>query len=475
MAEAPLDVLVIGGGIVGAWVALVAASRGYRTALVEKGDFASGTSGKTSRLIHGGLRYLRQVRIGLVRQAARERDRLLKIAPSLVKPLTFLIPVYGHRGPKLWQLRIGLWLYDALSTQKAVPRRRWMSAEAAVELEPALARGNLVAGVLYSDALVNDARLVSAVIRRAHASGALVANYARVAALLREGGSVRGASVVDEETGETFTVRSRVVVNATGVWASGLQTERSRVRLRPTKGVHILVPKDRIGHRNAIVILGPEGRLMFVIPWGRFSLIGTTDTDYRGDPETLVAEGSDVDYLLTAANAAFPQARLTAMDVVSSYAGLRPLLDTGETEESRISRKHDIVVDADGLVTVIGGKLTTARAMAEEVVSRIRPRLPQRARGKTEELVTLEDPGSPGPMVDGIEVSRILREEMALRLDDLLVRRTRTFYERPDQGWRVAEDVANRMAAELGWDATRRDAEIARYRQRIEDHARWRG
>lgn len=475
MAAEPVDVLVVGGGIVGAWVALTAARQGLRTGLVEKGDFASGTSGKTSRLIHGGLRYLRDYRLGLVRLASRERDVLLRIAPSLVKPLTFLIPVYRDRGPKKWQLRVGLWLYDSLSKDKALPRRRWLSREEAMEFEPAFSRSRLVAAALYSDAIVNDARLVLAVVRAAHSSGALVANYARVAALLREGGFVKGAHLVDEETGDAFVVRASVVVNAGGVWAPNLQAEGRRMRLRPTKGVHILVPKDRIGHRHAVVLFGSDGRLMFVIPWGRFSLIGTTDTDYRGDPDAPVAEGGDVDYLLTAANAAFPQARLASPDVVSSYAGLRPLLDTGEGEESRVSRKHKIVEDPDGLLTVVGGKLTTARAMAQEVISRVRSRLPAATkRGQKENLVILEESGGASAVVDGIEVLRIVREEMALHLDDVLVRRTRTFYERPDQGWRLSEFLANGMAAELHWDAARRDAEVARYRQRIEAHSSWR-
>jgi glycerol-3-phosphate dehydrogenase len=472
MAAEPLDVLVVGGGIVGAWVTLAAASRGYRTGLVEKGDFASGTSGKTSRLVHGGLRYLQQFRVGLVRQAARERDRLLRIAPTLVKPLTFLIPIYRQRGPKRWTLRIGLWVYDLLSREKALPRRRWVSAEGALELEPSLARSGLVAAALYSDAMVNDARLVLAVVRAAHESGALVANYARVSGLVLEEGVVRGARVVDEETGSILSVRAGVVINATGVWAPDLQGEGHRLRMRPTKGVHILVPRERIGHTHAVVLFGADSRLMFAIPRGRFTLLGTTDTHYRGNRDEVTADREDIDYLLNAANAYFPDARLVRGDVVSAFAGLRPLLDSGESEESRISRRHEIVEDPDGLVNVVGGKLTTARVMAEEVLDRIRPRLPRRppARSATR-MVEVADPDAAER--NEMDVARIVRNEMAVHLDDVLVRRTPLLTETVDHGVGESVGVARTMAAEMGWDVVTRDSELVRYREVVEAHRRW--
>ncbi len=474
MAAGPVDVLVVGGGIVGAWVALTAARRGLRTALVEKGDFASGTSGKTSRLIHGGLRYLRQFRFGLVRQAARERDLLLRIAPGLVKPLTFVIPVYRQRGPRSWQLRLGLWAYDALSNDRSLPRRRWTSADGALDLEPGLGREGLLAAGVYSDAMADDARLVLAVVRTAHASGALVANYARVSEVLREGGAVRGVRVEDGEAGESFTVRATVVVNAAGAWAPDLQGEAHRLRLRPTKGVHVLVPRERLGHRHAIVLFGPDGRLVFAIPWGRFSLLGTTDTDYRGDRDDVVAERGDVDYLLEAVNATFPEAHLSRRDVVSSYAGLRPLLDTGESEESRVSRKYAVVEDPDGLVTVVGGKLTTAHAMAAEVLDRIAPRVRGTIEGRTSAAaLRIEDSGAPEPESVTAEASRAVRKEMAMHLDDVFIRRTHVFHETLDQGMDEAPKVANVLAAELGWDSARRAAELDRYRGLVEASRRW--
>ncbi|TLZ69467.1 MAG: glycerol-3-phosphate dehydrogenase/oxidase, partial [Methanobacteriota archaeon] len=344
MVREPLDVLVIGGGIVGAWTALSASAQGYRTGLVERSDFASGTSGKTSRLVHGGLRYLQQLRLGLVREAARERDVLLRLIPDLVKPITFLIPVYGDRGPKGWQLRIGLWLYDSVSRDKVLPRRRWLTREEALRREAGLNPRGLVRAATYADAITSDARLVLRVVQTAASAGVLVANYASVEELIREGGRVRGARVLDEVSGRRIAVRATVVVNATGVWVGELQEPTHRLRLRPTKGAHILVPRRRIGNTGAVTLPTRDGRVVFVLPWGALSLVGTTDTDYRGLREEPEPDGTDVEYLLGAANEGFPDARLSAADVVSAYAGLRPLIDSGERRESDISRRHDIIV-----------------------------------------------------------------------------------------------------------------------------------
>ena len=502
MASDPLDVLVIGGGIVGAWTALTAALRGHRTALLEKGDFASGTSGKTSRLIHGGLRYLQQFRIGLVAQAARERDVLLRIAPDLVRPLTFLIPVYRDRGPKGWQLRFGLWLYDAVSRDKALPPRKWLTREEALAIEPGLAREGLLAAATYADAITRDARLVVTVVRRAAEFGALVANYARVTRLVREGGRVVGAHVRDEEMGRDLFVRTRDVVNATGIWVADLQTPEHRLQLRPTKGIHIFVPHERLGHRHALVLPTRDRRIVFVLPWGDLSLIGTTDTDYSGDKNHVAADLGDVEYLLDAVNRGYPNARLAPDDVVSTYAGLRPLIHTGETEESDISRKHEIFPDSDGLISVAGGKLTTARLMAEEVVRRVESRTLARRFRETkasEDLhrwaiyrtavtrgwprfwmgdtrsVRISSSMSPPSLEDPTSMAlHAARHEMALHLDDVLVRRSGLFSERPDQGLGIAHATAEVMGGELGWDPARRARELARFEDLVASSRRWR-
>ena len=477
MAREPVDVLVIGGGIVGAWTALTAAMRGHRTALVEKGDFASGTSGKTSQLIHGGLRYLQQFRIGVVRRAARERDVLLRMAPTLVKPLTFLIPVYRGRGPRRWQLRIGLWLYDAVSMGKVLPRRKWLSREEALAREPTLSGDGLIAAAVYADAVTRDSRLVLAVVRKAAKQGALVANYARVTSILREEGKVAGAKVLDEELGVVRTVRARAVVNATGVWANELQGGGQRLPIRPTKGIHILVPHDRIGNHGAVTLPTMDRRVTFVIPRGEVDLVGTTDTEYRGRKDEVEASLADVEYLLRALKGGFPQAHIAPADVVAAYAGLRPLIDTGENRESDISREHRILVDRDGLVSVAGGKLTTGRAIASEIMARLeRGWLGKKANGRSgTPRFQLEDSGPPldASNVSAI-VARAVREEMAVHVDDVLVRRTSLFYESPDQGEDLAPVVITGMSAELGWGAERRAAEMERYRGVLERNRRWR-
>ena len=477
MAERPLDVLVIGGGIVGAWVALAASVIAYRVGLVEKADFASGTSGKTSRLIHGGLRYLQQFRLGVVREAAGERDALLRIAPDLVTPLTFLLPVYRQRGPRRWQLRIGLWLYDAFSRDKVLPRRTWLSRDEALGHEPNLSGDGLVGGALYSDALTNDARLVLRVLLGAADAGALVANYARVAELRREAGRVCGAQVVDEETGNRHELRAVVVVNATGVWAADLQREDRRLKLRPTKGIHLLVPRARLGNAGAVVLPTDDHRVIFVLPWRDLALVGTTDTDYRQDRERVEADSGDVEYLLRAVNAGFPGAHLTAKDVVSTYAGLRPLIDSGEARESDISRGHEILVDPDGLVTVAGGKLTTARAMAEDVLARIAKLHPPPSRTAAEivDTRTLDLSGGEPAMSDlRSAVVQAARHEMALHVDDVLVRRLGLFHERSDHGLSLAADVMDVLGDEQHWDAGRRANELARYRSMVTANERWR-
>ena len=518
MAAAPVDALIIGGGIVGAWTALTAAVRGYRVALVEKGDFASGTSGKTSQLIHGGLRYLQKFRIGLVRQAAQERDVLVRMAPRLVKPLRFLIPVYRDRGTPAWQLRIGLFVYDALSREKLLPRRRWLTGEETLRLEPNLERTGLVRGALYFDAVTHDARLVLCIVQAASEAGALVANYALATALLRENGQVRGARVLDLETGVERIVRARAVVNATGVWSPDLQHVEHRLSLRPTKGVHVLVPRDRIGHRGAIVLPAKDRRIVFALPWGDLSLIGTTDTDYAGDREHVEADRADVDYLIETVNTSFPNAHLGTDEVIGTYAGLRPLVNTGAEQESDISRKHEIISSPDGLISAAGGKLTTGRAIAEEILNRIAVRVPRPDRGVDTRTLSLAPSASEEALdslrragadeevaarladlsaaefaverstgrpdllrrilehipVSGLEVLYSARGEMVVHLDDFMVRRGRLAYESPDAGLDVAPLITALTGDELGWDDKRRRAEVARYQDLVAVAHRWR-
>ncbi len=510
--------LVVGGGIVGAGVARDAALRGLKVALVDRDDFASGTSSKTSRLVHGGLRYLKNYKIRLVRQAVRERDRLIRQSPSLVRPLAFTIPAYDGRGMGPVTLRFGLWVYDFLSRDKVLPRRQWLAPAGVTSREPGLATAGLRGGGLYHDAIANDARLVLGVVRAAADAGATVANHVEVLELRRENGRVSGARMRDRLNQESLDVRASMVVNATGVWLDGLRSGTTGPStLRPTKGIHVFLPRKKVGNREAVVLNSRrDGRMLFVLPWGPLTLVGTTDTDFTGDPGRVVPTAEDVAYLLEAVNDEFPEAHLTPGDVVSAYAGLRPLIRERQArEESDISREHEVFEDPDGLISVAGGKLTTHRAMAEEVVDRVCERLGQNLPCRTtgtgigpetaasEDLRALGVEEAPAQFLAArhaladirpwlgqpsaedridpelpylwIEVSIAAESEMAQTLEDVMVRRLGLFYESTDQGLAVAPRVAERLGAHLGWDGARMQTELASYRALVEDHRGFRG
>lgn len=517
MGSETFDLVVVGGGIVGAGIARDATMRGLKTALVERGDFASGTSGKTSRLVHGGLRYLKNFKIGLVRQAVRERDLLLRHARGLVKPLAFTIPAYKDGGTGKTSLRVGLFIYDFLSRDKVLPRRNWLAPEAVKKREPRLKDRSLVGGGLYYDALTDDARLVLAVVRAAADARAVVANYAEVIECVLESGRVVGVRVRDRMTGNLIGIRASVVVNATGVWLDWLRSSRPVDQtVRPTKGIHLFLPRERVGNRDAVVLgARQDGRMIFVLPWGRLTLVGTTDTDFRGDADHVVPDAEDVGYLLESVNEAFPEAHVGPSDVVSAYAGLRPLIHSKPTQkESDISREHEIFEDPDGLISVAGGKLTTQRAMAEDVVDLVCRRLGRRIASSTvaaplgpnpdvqdgfrglgfdEEtaahLASRHDPESirrwleepqareqiaPHQRYLWAEVCDAVEAEMALALSDVMVRRLGLFYETEDQGLSVAQRVAERMADHLGWKEDRIRSEVAEYEKLVADHRRFR-
>ncbi|HSG00120.1 MAG TPA: glycerol-3-phosphate dehydrogenase/oxidase, partial [Vicinamibacterales bacterium] len=375
LANSNVDVLVIGGGITGAGVARDAARRGLVTALVDRGDFASGTSSRSSRLIHGGIRYLEYKEWHLVFEASRERRRLRRLAPHLVRPLPFLIPAYrGSRVPP-WKLLAGLWLYDLLATFRNVRRHDWLGKQAVGRREPGLRDRDLVGAGVYYDAQCDDARLTLATVRDAAAHGARVLNYASVKEFRLADGRIRGAVIRDELSGEEITVQARQVVNATGPWADHVRRlgdPRCTPIVRLTRGTHIAVARERLGNHGAVTLTSPvDGRVFFVLPWRHLTYIGTTDVDF-GDPDGVRPTGNDVTYLLSSANALFPGSRLASEDVWCAWAGLRALVRGAPGQpESTVSREHLIDQLPCGLLSIVGGKLTTYRAMAEAVVDRI--------------------------------------------------------------------------------------------------------
>ncbi|HEU4565352.1 MAG TPA: glycerol-3-phosphate dehydrogenase [Gemmatimonadaceae bacterium] len=517
-----VDILVVGGGITGAGIARDAALRGARVALLERDDFGAGTSGRSSRLIHGGLRYLEHGHLQLVFEASRERRTLAHIAPHLVRPLAFTWPLYaGSRVPR-WKLRAGLFLYDALALFRNLGRHRMLDGEAVAAIEPELRQHSLTGGALYYDASTDDSRLTLANARGAAAAGALVANHVEVRELIVEGGVVRGAMAVDTRTGEPLRVRAGVVVNATGPWADQLlrlADPRRPAAVRGAKGVHVAVPRDRVGNRGAVTILSPiDGRVMFVLPAGALTIIGTTETPYDGPLDEVRATADDITYLLRSANAFFPAAHLTIADVVSAWAGVRPLVATavnGSTASA--SREHVIDRSAPGLVTVSGGKLTTFREMAAQTVDvalrAIRDASPPPPTTHqvllpggdipaldAEIAVARTEIGSPAlaahlvesygsewravwglarahptlqtALVHGLpyiaaELRWAVEQEMAMTLADLLVRRLHVAFDTRDHALGIAPSVAAYVAPLLGWSAARVPVEVARYEAEV--------
>ena len=518
-----LDILVIGGGIVGTGAALDAATRGLRVGMVEARDWASGTSSRSSKLVHGGIRYLEQLNFRLVREALIERGLLLqRIAPHLVKPVRFLYPLTKPIFERIY-VGAGMLLYDIFSytggRPPGVPHHRHLTKGQMLRAMPSLNPDAFVGGLTYYDAQVDDARYVSTLARTASFYGAHVASRVRVEGFIKVGQRVVGVNAHDLETGEHFEIRARQVVNATGVWTDDTQAmvgERGQFKVRASKGIHLVVPRDRI-HSKLGLLLRTEKSVLFVIPWDRHWLIGTTDTDWNLDKAHPAATAADIDYLLEHVNTVLA-VPLTRDDVEGVYAGLRPLLAGESDQTSKLSREHIVAHTVPGLVVVAGGKWTTYRIMAKDAIDEAVAALDGtisesitediallgaegyhaawNKRGKiarafgvhkvriehllnrygvlTDELLDLlrERPelDEPLPGADdyiAAEVVYAATHEGALHLDDVLARRTRISIEAWDRGVSAAPVVAKLMASELGWDAARIDREVDTYLKRV--------
>jgi glycerol-3-phosphate dehydrogenase len=524
MGSTELDVLVVGGGVVGAGAALDAATRGLTVGLVEARDFASGTSSRSSKLIHGGLRYLEMLDFRLVAEALSERGLLIdKLAPHLIRPVPFLYPL-KHRGWERLYAGAGVALYDTLARisghTAGLPLHRHLTRRGARRIVPSLRKDALVGALQYYDAQVDDARHTMFIARTAAAYGAHVATRSRVVGLLREGERVTGAKVHDLESGETIEVRARQVINATGVWTDDTQAlvgERGQFKVRASKGIHLVVPRDRIQGSSGL-ILRTEKSVLFVIPWGRHWIIGTTDTDWSLDKAHPAASAADIDYILDHVNEVLEQP-LTHADVEGVYAGLRPLL-SGESEAtSKLSREHAVAHTAPGLVVVAGGKYTTYRIMAKDAVdaavhaldAKVPPsvtadvpllgaegypalknaryqlaaryglhvarieHLLSRYGSLVQEVLDLvaDDPALGEPLAGApdylrAEVVYAASHEGARHLEDVLARRTRISIETFDRGIGSVEEAARLMAPVLGWSEAQIDREVEHYRKRVE-------
>jgi glycerol-3-phosphate dehydrogenase len=514
------DLVVIGGGVVGVGTALDAATRGLRVALVEARDLASGTSSRSSKLFHGGLRYLEQLELGLVREALRERELMLtRLAPHLVKPVSFLYPL-THR---IWErpyTAAGLLLYDTMGGARSVPGQKHLTKAGALRMVPALKRSALIGGIRYFDAQSDDARHTMTVARTAAQYGAVVRTSTQVVGFLHEADRVSGVRVRDVEDGRETEITANAVVNCTGVWTDDLQRlagSRGRFRVRASKGVHIVVPRDRIVSESGL-ILRTEKSVLFVIPWGNHWIVGTTDTDWHLDLAHPAATKHDIDYILDHVNAVLARP-LTQDDIEGVYAGLRPLL-AGESEEtSKLSREHAVARVAPGLVAIAGGKYTTYRVMAADAVDaasvdlpgRLQPSItdkvpllgadgyhalvnqcdqlatrhglhPYRVRhlldrygSMVHQVLALADerpellkPVPAAPDYLKVEIVYGASHEGALHLEDALTRRTRISIEYAHRGVDCARPVAELMGEVLGWDEATIAHEVEVYTARVE-------
>ena len=524
-AASEVDVLVVGMGATGAGVALDAASRGLKVAVLDKGDLASGTSSKSSKLVHGGLRYLENYEFGLVREGVVERQILMRLAPHLVRPMDFLYPVWPDTA-KRRLLGLGLTTYDVFAFASLgarlgdIRRHERISAQEAIEAAPALADSELAYAYRYGDSATDDARLVLAVVQAARRFGALAVPYAEATGLLKDDdGKVVGAVVRDGVAGSTVELRARHVVNATGVWVDQLQGLEEPGRpavVQPSKGVHVVVPRERLPLLDASILLPSkqgDGRSMFAIPWGRQTILGTTDTPYDGSLDELSLTAQDLEYVLASGNAVFRR-DLRADDVLGAWAGVRPLIrEPGTSAMSDISRRHSLVEGSGGLLTITGGKLTTYRRMAKDVVDRIVDRDGRKARCRTDEITltgtrsyaelveetvsaasslgldrevatslvrqsgeaasdvlslvaadpALARPLSPSAPHIAAEVVQAARREGAVTLDDVFSRRFRLSLRAKDAGLPVALEAARLLAAETGRDDAWASAQVTAY------------
>lgn len=519
-----LDVLIVGGGVVGAGAALDAASRGLKVGIVEARDWASGTSSRSSKLIHGGLRYLEMLDFGLVKEALQERGLLIeRLAPHLVRPVPFLYPL-THRFWERPYVEAGMILYDTMGLTsghgRGVPAHKNLSHKATMRAAPGLKDDSMIGSIQYYDAQVDDARLVLELVRTASKYGALAANRLEVEDFIREGERVVGARVHNLENNEKFDIRAKQVVNATGVWTDdtqGLVTDRGQLKVRASKGIHLVVPRDRF-QSTVGLILRTEKSVLFVIPWGRHWIIGTTDTDWNLDKAHPAASSSDIDYILEHVNKVLKRP-LSREDVEGVYAGLRPLLAGESDSTAKLSREHVVAHPVPGLIVVAGGKLTTYRVMAKDAIDEaartLDERVPDSVTNRTELLGAdgyfatwnkraqlahdygvhvarvehlLHRYGSmatevldiikndrsmaqPLPGADDYlraEVVYAVTHEAALHIDDVLTRRTRISIESWDRGVSAAPVVADIMAPLLKWNSKQKKKEVDYYLARVE-------
>lgn len=462
------DILVIGGGINGCAIARDAALRGAKVALIEKNDFASGASGKSTKLIHGGIRYLEQFNFKLVFEALKERQILLRTAPHLVHPLEFIIPVYKNDPRSLLKIKVGAALYDLMAGKDNIRCHRSLKKNELVALEHNIDSHNLKGGVIYCDAQMDDVRLCLDNAISAYEAGCCVANKIEVTGFIKERGRITAVNALDTLTEENFLIRASIFVNATGAWSNSilnLDEPKAPAITRPTKGVHIVYRK--LPHERAILLSSyKDKRVFFVIPWRNCTLIGTTDTDYSGSADEVYACADEVEYLLKETRRIFPAENIDRKGIITTYASLRPLVNTKKTPTWQVSREHLIKESGSGLISVVGGKYTTYRCLAQQVVDLALSKLKAKNFKKCITVITGPSISLPKDSNLSKSIERAVKEEMAVTLTDLLVRRLQ-FSTTPSLGLGHLEECAQIMAGLLGWTDARKNSEINGYREEI--------
>ncbi|MEZ4814108.1 MAG: glycerol-3-phosphate dehydrogenase/oxidase [Bdellovibrionota bacterium] len=491
------DLLIIGGGITGAGIARDAASRGLKTLLVERKDFAWGTSSRSSKLVHGGVRYLEQFEFKLVKESTQERAKLWKLAPQLVSPLAFLFPAYKSSRVPLWQLNIGLWMYDTLAKFKVPELHRKYSAKALKELEPELNQDGLSGAIHYFDGATDDARLTLANILDAHTLGATTLSRVECCAVEwnkkvpESAVASHSVELEDKLSGEKKKVQARVVVSAAGPWTDELLEKIGKAKrklLRPTRGSHIVVKQEKLPLRHAVVMTHPvDGRVLFAIPWGDFSVLGTTDLDDSNSPDQTQITTEEVEYLINSAKYYFPKCHIVKDDVTSTWTGLRPLIAPPENvSASSVSREHFLDFADPGLLLIAGGKLTTYRQMAEDCVDKVIEdtqswTLPvgnvAGATQTNERAITrLYEPTakngylgtSEAGRLNNEDVEKILATQMVLTLEDFMVRRTSIYYKEEQNGWKLVPKLKSSFQKVLAWDDAKWESEVQDYKKYLE-------
>jgi len=536
------DIVVIGGGITGVGIARDAALRGLKVGLFEKGDYASGTSSKSSKMVHGGLRYLEHGEIGLVFESVSERRVQTRVAPHLVRPLPFIIPIYKGAKPGLELMNVGLWIYDSLALFRAPKlHKTFRGSKAALALEPQLKAEGLRGALEYYDCATDDARLVLENAIDACTLGADCRTYTEVTRFERgEGGRITGVAIRDRLTGDSSIATARVVVLAAGAWTDEMirrfEIPMERPVLRRTKGVHVVLPRERLPLARAITLISPvDGRVMFAIPWRERTVLGTTDTDFTGSADEVAADADDVKYLCESGNGYFPGANLVPADVISTWAGLRPLIAAPpNVDESEISREHEVFTRKDGLVIIAGGKLTTYRRMAREAVDKTLELLTEIDDAVEAKRISTKDRPLPGAIgltqtdLEGVaaigrslmtdyqldadaathlcgvygtrapilaeriaaeralgdrieaelpylwaEIEFAATHDLARTVEDVLARRVPLLLVGRDQGLDTCERVADMLGARLGWSAEHRAQMLDEYRAEVALSRRW--